>query len=245
MLKKDLYELISNECIAKDIFRARFAGDSSCFDAPGQFVDIALPGCFLRRPVSVCDYFPGGFEIIYKVVGRGTDILSAQMPGEKLDMLAGLGNGFDMKVEAVSPVLIGGGVGIPPLYGLAKRLCGVRELTVVLGYNSAREAFYIDEFKALGCRVIVATADGSLGHMGFVTDAVKALGLIYDHVFTCGPVPMLKAVYDLGGVPGQYSFEARMACGFGACMGCTIMTRSGPRRVCAEGPVFPKEELLW
>jgi dihydroorotate dehydrogenase electron transfer subunit len=245
MLRKQSCTLLSNEEIAKNIRLARFSGDAACFTAPGQFAGVALSGCYLRRPISVSDFYPGGFEMIYKVVGKGTEILAGTAPGASLEMLAGLGNGFDLRVNTERPLAVGGGIGIPPLYGLAKRLPEREKLTVVLGFNTSEESFYIEEFEALGCRVVVSTVDGSLGEKGFVTDVIKKLKLDYDYVLACGPMPMLKALRSLRDTPGQYSFEARMACGFGACMGCAIETVSGMKRVCRDGPVFKTEEILW
>jgi dihydroorotate dehydrogenase electron transfer subunit len=243
-MKKGIYELVSNNKIADDMYLARFAGDTSCFCAPGQFVNIELPGCFLRRPFSICDWGDDWLDIAYKVVGKGTDILSRAKPGEKLDVLAGLGNGFDVSVNSDSPLLVGGGSGVPPLYGLAKRLAK-RKVTVILGFNSAKDAFFIKEFETLGCSVLVSTADGSLGIRGLVTDAVKDLRPRFDYVFACGPLPMLKAICDISPFPGQYSLETRMACGFGACMGCAFMTKNGAKRICRDGPVFKGEEIIW
>ena len=221
-------------------------GDTSAIVRPGQFVNIKLDGLFLRRPISVCDVQGDTLTIIYKVVGKGTELMQ-KMHGGELDVLSGLGNGYDLSKSGDRPLLIGGGVGVPPLYMLAKQLIGegknVTNVTVVLGFNTKSEIFYEKEFKALGADVIVATADGSYGIRGFVTDAIGNLD--YSYFYTCGPEPMLKAVYAAAKTSGQFSFEERMGCGFGACMGCSCKTIYGNKRICKEGPVLYKEEILW
>ena len=234
----------------------KLAGDVSAISAPGQFIDIKLEGHFLRRPISVCDVEGGAVTIIYKVLGQGTEEMTQLETGKILDVLTGLGNGYDLSLAGDRPLLIGGGVGIPPLYLAAKLLLAQGEIrrtvTVILGFNSADELYYVDEFKALGCDVVVATADGSHGTKGFVTDAfdeLTAQGAGFTHFYTCGPGPMLKAiykkVYEEAGISGQISFEERMGCGFGACMGCSIKTKGGSKRVCKDGPVLRTEEILW
>ena len=221
----------------------RLAGDTSAITAPGQFVNIQLAGKFLRRPISVCDVEDGVLTIVYKVVGKGTEQMAGMAVGEKLDVLTGLGNGYDLTTAGERPLLLGGGVGVPPLYLLAKRLLAKgKEVTVILGFNRADEIFYREEFEALGAKVIVATADGSFGVKGFVTDALPA---DYTYFYTCGPEPMLKAVWRATDTSGQMSFEERMGCGFGACMGCSCKTLTGNKRICREGPVMRKEEILW
>jgi dihydroorotate dehydrogenase electron transfer subunit len=218
-------------------------GDTSAITAPGQFVNIKLDGLFLRRPISVCDYDEKALTIIYKVVGKGTEIMSQQSVGVKLDILTGLGNGYDLSMSGNAPVLLGGGVGVPPMYNLAKKLVAQgKKVSVVLGFNTASEVFYEAEFKALGCDVQVTTVDGSYGKKGFVTDALPEN---YTYFYTCGPEPMLKAVYRATATSGQMSFEERMGCGFGACMGCSCKTLTGNKRICKEGPVMKKEEILW
>ena len=220
------------------------SGDTSAITAPGQFVNIQITRKFLRRPISVCDYDGDTLTIVYKVVGKGTEILSRMVPGEKLDILTGLGNGYDLAPAGDSPILLGGGVGVPPLYHLAKRLLAMgKQVTVILGFNTQSEVFYEAEFRALGCRVIVATADGSYGVKGFATTPLKDLN--YSYFYTCGPEPMLKAVYKAARTSGQMSFEERMGCGFGACMGCSCKTLTGYKRICKDGPVMKKEEILW
>ena len=237
------YTIASNEKLAAGIYRMVLLGDTSPITAPGQFIDLRLDGLFLRRPISVCDVDGDRLTIVYKVVGKGTAQLSRMAPGEALDALSGLGNGYDLSCAGDRPLLIGGGVGVPPLYLLARRLIPAgRTVTVCLGFNTAEDAFYIDAFRALGCDVRVSTADGSLGAKGFVTDILPERPT---HYFACGPEPMLKAVFTAVPCPGQLSFEARMGCGFGACMGCTCETLTGYKRICKDGPVTRKEELLW
>ena len=219
-------------------------GDTQWITAPGQFVDIALEGRYLRRPISVCDYDATTLTLIYKVVGEGTAQMSRMAAGGELDLLTGLGNGFDVHNAAQRPLLVGGGVGVPPLYNLAKVLLAAgKRVGVVLGFNTADEVFYADEFRALGCRVIVTTADGSYGVKGFATTPLNDLN--YSYFYTCGPEPMLKAVYKATRTSGQMSFEERMGCGFGACMGCSCKTLTGYKRICKDGPVMRKEEILW
>ena len=227
--------------LARDTFRMVLEGDSSAVCRPGQFVNIALSGHFLRRPLSVCDWNEGSIALIYKVVGDGTRYMSTLEVGAMLDVLSGLGNGFDIVTAGDAPMLVGGGAGIPPLYGLAKRL-GTPS-TVILGFQSAADMFCVDEFKALGASVIVTTEDGSAGIQGRVTDAMQ--GLSPSYIYTCGPHAMLKAVYDTISCGGQFSFEEHMGCGFGACMGCSCKTKYGYKRVCVEGPVLLREEIIW
>lgn len=244
-MKQTLYTVCSNEPLARQVFRMRLLGDTSAITAPGQFVDLALPGFFLRRPISICDYDADGLTIIYKVVGKGTAALSRLAPGAELDALSGLGNGFDTQKSGESPLLIGGGVGVPPLYALAKRLLAEGKCpTAVLGFNKADEVFYAGEFETLGVRTIVCTADGSVGVRGFVTDAIATLSG-YSFYYACGPEPMLRAVHALCPCGGQLSFEERMGCGFGACMGCSCKTKYGNKRICKDGPVLDKEEIVW
>lgn len=244
-MKQTLYTVCSNEPLARQVFRMRLLGDTSAITAPGQFVDLALPGFFLRRPISICDYDADGLTIIYKVVGKGTAALSRLAPDAELDALSGLGNGFDTQKSGESPLLIGGGVGVPPLYALAKRLLAEGKCpTAVLGFNKADEVFYAGEFENLGVRTIVCTADGSVGVRGFVTDAIATLSG-YSFYYACGPEPMLRAVHALCPCGGQLSFEERMGCGFGACMGCSCKTKYGNKRICKDGPVLDKEEIVW
>ena len=240
-MKQAILTIKENEALTASVFRMRLEGDPG--ERPGGFVNLAVPGLFLRRPISVCDYADGELTVIYKVVGRGTDALSRMRPGEKLDALCGLGNGYDLAAPCEAPLLVGGGVGVPPLYYLAKELIKQgKKVSVVLGFNTADEIFYENEFRAPGCAVTVATADGSYGVKGFVTDALPDF---CDYYYACGPMPMLKALYRAAPIPGEMSFEERMGCGFGACMCCSMQTKNGPKRICKEGPVFKKEELLW
>lgn len=243
-MKQVIFEIKSNLPLTRDVYRCVLSGDTSAICAPGQFVEIALPGKFLRRPISVCDWGDGYLTLIYKVVGHGTDQMRALPVGTKLDVLTGLGNGYNTACCAGHPVLVGGGVGVPPLYGLCKALLQQgKHPQVVLGFNKAEEIFLADEFRALGADVSIATADGSVGTKGFVTDVLKALQ--YSYFYACGPLPMFRAMETVVTTGGQYSMEERMGCGFGACMGCSIQTRSGAKRVCKDGPVFPREEVFF
>ena len=243
-MKQGFFTVTENMELAPDTFRMVLAGDTSAITGPGQFVNIALTGKFLRRPISVCDWDGESLTIIYKVVGKGTKQMSEMLPGEKLDILTGLGNGYDLEKSGARPLLIGGGAGVPPMYALAKYLLAQgKKPSVILGFNTAEERFYEAEFAALGIPVTVTTVDGSAGTKGFVTDAMP--GMDYTYVYTCGPGPMLKAVYDASNTSGQFSFEERMGCGFGACMGCTCKTKYGNKRICREGPVLEKEEIIW
>ena len=242
-MKQSIFEIRTNEALTSNVFKMTLAGDTSPVTAPGQFVNIKLEGQFLRRPISVCDCEDGLLTLIYKVVGRGTEQMSKMLPGEKLDLLTGLGNGYDTSLTGDHPLLLGGGVGVPPLYMLAKQLRSEgKSVSVVLGFNTKDEIFYENEFKALGCDVTVTTADGSYGVKGFVTNAMD---VDYTHVCTCGPEPMLKAVYKACTTDGQFSFEERMGCGFGACMGCSCKTITGYKRICKEGPIMRKGDILW
>ena len=242
-MKQSLFSIVSNTALTDNVYKMILSGDTSAITAPGQFVNIQLSGKFLRRPISVCDYDGETLTIIYKVVGKGTEQMAAMLPGETLDILTGLGNGYDLAPAGDHPVLLGGGVGVPPLYHLAKQLLALgKEVTVVLGFNTASEIFYEQEFQALGCKTFVTTVDGSYGKKGFVTDALPEH---YTYFYTCGPEPMLKAVYRATCTSGQMSFEQRMGCGFGACMGCSCKTLTGSKRICKEGPVMRKEEILW
>ncbi|MBR3677328.1 MAG: dihydroorotate dehydrogenase electron transfer subunit [Alistipes sp.] len=228
------------------IYEMQLVGDVSGITRAGQFVEIALDGLYLRRPISVCDYEEGRLTLVYKVVGKGTDLMSQMAEGTELDVLTGLGNGFDVDYECRKPLLVGGGVGVPPLYRLTRDLIARgKEVSVVLGFNTESEIFYAERFEALGAKVIVATADGSVGIKGFVTDAIRESGVEYDYFYSCGPLPMLKALCSATTTSGEVSLEERMGCGFGICMGCSIMTANGAKRVCKDGPVFKKEEVIW
>jgi len=241
---KAFYEIVSNKKIALDTYEMVLSGDTSSLTTPGQFINIALEGLYLRRPISVCHYEEGQITIIYKAVGKGTKQMAKMAPGEKLDVLCGLGNGFDVsKAAGKKAAVIGGGVGVPPMYGTARELIknGV-EVTAILGFGTKDMAFYIEEFKKLGAEVMVTTDDGTLGLKGFVTDALKQTDC--DYYFACGPQPMLRSLHRTG-IPGQLSFEERMGCGFGACMGCTCHTLVGTKRICQDGPVFPSSEVTF
>ncbi len=242
-MKQALFTVKENIGLTENVFKMTLCGDCSEITAPGQFVNIKIDGLFLRRPISVCDREGDMLTIIYKVVGKGTDIMSKMPVGTELDVLTGLGNGYDLELCGDAPLLLGGGVGVPPMYMLAKELRNMgKNVSVILGFNTKNEVFYENEFKELGCNVTVTTADGSYGTKGFVTDAMPE---IYTHFCCCGPEPMLKAVYKASKTTGQFSFEERMGCGFGACMGCSCKTITGYKRICKEGPVLKKEEILW
>ena len=242
-MKQGLFTIIENLPLTDCVYKMTLRGDTSAITAPGQFVNIKLEGLYLRRPISVCNVEGDRLNIIYKVVGKGTARMSQMQEGE-LDVLTGLGNGYDLSVSGEKPVLLGGGVGVPPMYMLARQLRRQgKQVSVILGFNTRSELFYEKEFQDLGCEVFVTTVDGSYGIKGFVTDALKDLE--YTYFYTCGPEPMLKAVYRASTTSGQMSFEKRMGCGFGACMGCSCKTITGYKRICKEGPVMRKEEILW
>mgnify|MGYP003295606309 CR=1 FL=1 len=242
-MKQGFFTITENYALTGSVYRMELEGDTSAITNCGQFVDLRLPEKYLRRPISVCDYAEGKLTLIYKVVGSGTEIMASLPVGIRLDVLTGLGNGYDTTVSGKSPVLVGGGVGVPPMYNLCKKLISEgKQPQVVLGFNTAEEIFLADEFRALGVDVYIATADGSVGTKGFVTDVIKNLS--YSYFYSCGPMPMFKAMEKVMTTSGQYSFEERMGCGFGACMGCTIQTASGYKRVCKDGPVFFREEVF-
>ena len=242
-MKQSVFEIVENCPLTDNVYRMRLKGDTSAITAPGQFVNIQLSGMFLRRPISVCDVQEDVLTIIYKVVGKGTEAMSRMNSG-MLDVLTGLGNGYDLSVSGERPVLLGGGVGVPPMYKLAKELLAQgKTVSIILGFNTKNEVFYEDAFRELGAEVTVTTVDGSYGKKGFVTDALNEID--YTYFYTCGPEPMLKAVYRATCTSGQMSFEERMGCGFGACMGCSCKTLTGYKRICKDGPVMRKEEILW
>ena len=244
-MKQVTWTITENTPLTPDTYRLRLAGDTEAITAPGQFVNLKLSGFYLRRPISVCDWEPGAATLIYKVLGHGTAAMTHLPAGTELDVLTGLGNGYDTSLAGERPLLVGGGVGIPPLYGLAKRLTAQgKRVTAVLGFNRESEIFLAEEFRALGVEVIIATADGSTGIHGLVTDGMAAVS-DYTYLYTCGPEPMLKAVYSACKTSGQFSFEERMGCGFGACMGCSCKTKYGSKRICKDGPALEKEEIVW
>ena len=243
-MKQSLFEIIENRPLTKSVYLMRLSGDISDITASGQFVNLKLDGFFLRRPISVCDSEDGILTLIYKVVGKGTEYMSSLTTGEKLDILTGLGNGYDLSKSGDKPLLVGGGVGVPPLYKLAKELLKEgKTVTVILGFNTKSEVFWEEEFTKIGAKTIVTTVDGSRGVKGFVTDAMKDID--YTYFYSCGPEPMLKALYNASLTSGEMSFEERMGCGFGACMGCSCKTVSGNKRICKEGPVLKKEDIIW
>ena len=243
-MKQSVFEIVSNKPLTDSVFQMVLQGDTTAITAPGQFVNLKLEGLYLRRPISVCDLDGDRLTIVYKAVGKGTEQMSRMQAGERLDILTGLGNGYDLSLSGDKPVLLGGGVGVPPMYLLAKELLKQgKKVSVILGFNTKSEIFYEQEFKKLGCAVTVTTVDGSYGIKGFVTTALEAMD--YSYFYTCGPEPMLKAVYKASATSGQMSFEKRMGCGFGACMGCSCKTLTGYKRICKEGPVMKKEEILW
>ena len=242
-MQDSIFTIIENIKIAKDVYKMLLRGDTSAIINAGEFVNIQLDGFYLRRPISVCDVEGDVLTLIYKVVGKGTLAMSEMPEGTELRILTGLGNGYDLSPAGDDPLLVGGGVGVPPMYLLAKRLLAQgKKVSVVLGFNTADEVFYEDEFKALGCDVQVTTVDGSHGVKGFVTDALPEQ---YTYFYTCGPMPMFRALNKAVKTSGQFSFEERMGCGFGACMGCSCKTLAGNKRICKDGPVLKKEEIIW
>ena len=236
--------ILENKPLTDLVWTMKLQADTKAITAPGQFVNLKLEGLYLRRPISICDWDGSSITLIYKVVGEGTEKMTTMVPGQKIDTLIGLGNGYNMDKSGNAPVCIGGGVGVPPMFGLAKRLIAQgKDVTVILGFNTKEEIFYENEFKAIGAKTLVATADGSYGDKGFVTDELKDLD--YSYFFTCGPSPMFKAIEKAAATSGQYSFEERMGCGFGACMGCSCKTKYGNKRICKDGPVLEREEIVW
>lgn len=245
-MKQSIFEILENTVIARHTMKMVLEGDTLALTAPGQFVNIRLDGFFLRRPISVCDYDAKTLTIIYKIVGAGTQAMADMSCGQTLDLLTGLGNGYDISKAGSAPALIGGGAGVPPMYGLAKSILASApesRVQVVLGFNAEDEIFYAEEFRRLGAEVHIATADGSAGTKGFVTDVLKDLD--YTYFYTCGPLPMFRAIESIVRTSGQYSFEERMGCGFGACMGCSCQTKYGNKRICKDGPVLEREEIIW
>lgn len=243
-MKNEIFEILSQEKIAKNVYKMVLEGNTDGISGSGQFVNIKLDGFYLRRPISVCDYDDKTLTLVYKTVGEGTGAMAEYKDGTELDVLVGLGNGYDLTLSGDKPLLIGGGVGVPPLYNLCKKLVSEgKNPTVILGFGSSDEVFYEDEFKQLGAEVKVTTVDGTYGIKGFVTDALE--GVDYTYFYTCGPEPMLKALYNATVTEGQFSFEERMGCGFGACMGCSCKTKYGNKRICKDGPVLKKEEIIW
>ena len=243
-MEQQFCTILENKPLTDLVWKMRLQADTSAITAPGRFVNLKLDGLYLRRPISICDWDENGLTLIYKVVGTGTEQMTKLQPGHVMDTLVNLGNGYDTSKSGDAPLLIGGGVGVPPMYGLAKRLAAEgKNVTVILGFNTKDEIFYEEEFKALGVTVHVATADGSYGTKGFVTDVMK--DLTYSYFYTCGPLPMFKAIEKVAVTSGQYSFEERMGCGFGACMGCSCKTKYGNKRICKDGPVLEREEIVW
>ena len=243
-MRQDVFEIVSNKNLAPGVYEMVLRGASTEDCTPGRFVQLKLDSFYLRRPISVCDAEEGKLTLVYKTVGRGTEAMAQYECGKRIDVLTGLGNGYDLDKSGDRPLLIGGGAGVPPMYLLARRLLAQgKQPTVILGFNKAEEIFYADRFRALGIETIIATADGSVGVKGFVTDAMEDLD--YTYTYACGPEPMLKAVYNRSATSGEYSFEERMGCGFGACMGCTCETKYGNKRICKDGPVLTKEEIVW
>lgn len=243
-MRESIFKIIENTPLTKTVYKMKLQGDVSDITSSGQFVNIKLEGLYLRRPISVCDCEDGVLTLIYKVVGKGTEQMAKMTEGEELNVLTGLGNGYDISLSGDKPLLLGGGVGVPPLYMLCKKLIAEgKKVSVVLGFNTKDEIFCEEDFKALGAEVLVTTVDGSYGIKGFVTDAMKDID--YSYFYTCGPEPMLKAIFKASSTSGQFSFEERMGCGFGACMGCSCKTVTGYKRICKDGPVLQKEEILW
>lgn len=245
MLKQNVYVISDNQKIANDIFSMRLVGEHG-FTSPGQFANVKLEGVYLRRPISVCSFDRDSFSLVYRTVGHGTELMGTLKAGDSLDILTGLGNGYDTSKSGDKPLLIAGGSGVPPMYMLAKTLVKQgKSVTAVLGFNSAADSYMWSELKALGVNVICSTADGSYGIKGFVSDAITEIKPDYSFFYSCGPLPMYRAITGIVTTEGQYSFEERMGCGFGACMGCAMKTRSGAKRVCKDGPVFDSSEILW
>ena len=243
-MRQDVFEIVSNRNLAPGVYEMVLRGASTEDCTPGRFVQLKLDSFYLRRPISVCDAEEGRLTLVYKTVGRGTEAMAQYESGKRIDVLTGLGNGYDLDRSSDRPLLIGGGAGVPPMYLLARRLLAQgKRPTVILGFNRAEEIFYEEQFRALGVKTIIATADGSVEVKGFVTDAME--GLDYTYTYACGPEPMLKAVYNRAATSGEYSFEERMGCGFGACMGCTCETKYGNKCICKDGPVLAKEEIVW
>ncbi len=243
-MRESIFKIIDNTPLTETVYKMKLQGDVSDITSSGQFVNIKLDGLYLRRPISVCDCEGDVLTLIYKVVGKGTEQMAKMTAGEELNILTGLGNGYDISLSGDKPLLLGGGVGVPPLYMLCKKLIAEgKKVSVVLGFNTKEEIFCEEDFKALGADVFVTTVDGSYGIKGFVTDAMKDID--YSYFYTCGPEPMLKAIFKVSATSGQFSFEERMGCGFGACMGCSCKTVTGYKRICKDGPVLKKEEILW
>ena len=243
-MRESIFKIIDNAPLTQTVYKMKLQGDVSDITSSGQFVNIKLDGLYLRRPISVCDCEGDVLTLIYKVVGKGTEQMAKMIAGEELNILTGLGNGYDISLSGDKPLLLGGGVGVPPLYMLCKKLIAEgKKVSVVLGFNTKDEVFCEEDFKALGADVFVTTVDGSCGIKGFVTDAMKDID--YSYFYTCGPEPMLKAIFKASATSGQFSFEERMGCGFGACMGCSCKTVTGYKRICKDGPVLKKEEILW
>ena len=243
-MKQSIFTITENRALTDCVWLMRMSGDTSDITAAGQFVNIRLDGLYLRRPISVFDCEDGILSIIYKVVGKGTEQMTGLPVGTELDVLTGLGNGYDLEKVGKKPLLVGGGVGVPPLYYLAKKLIAAgKKPEIIVGFNTSQEIFGVEFFEELGCKVTVTTVDGSVGVKGFVTNALEAID--YDYICTCGPEPMLRALYRATEANGQYSFEERMGCGFGACMGCSCKTVTGYKRICKDGPILEKEEILW
>ncbi len=244
-MKQGIFTIVENRALTRDMYKMVLMGDTSAITASGQFVNVKLDGFFLRRPISICDWDAQTMTILYKTIGHGTHAMAKMAVGTELDILTGLGNGYDLSVSGDSPLLIGGGAGVPPMYALARLLIAKgKKVTVIMGFNTAAEIYYKEEFEALGAKVLISTVDGSTGCRGFVTDAMPDAGA-FTYTYACGPEPMLKAVYNTAQTGGQFSFEERMGCGFGACMGCSCKTKYGNKRICREGPVLVKEEIIW
>lgn len=243
-MEQHVMKIESNERIAKDVFRMKLQGETGAITAPGQFINLKIDGLFLRRPISVCDFDENSVTIVYKVVGEGTEAMSAMEKGDEIDVLVGLGNGYNLSKSGERPLLIGGGVGVPPLFGLCKALIkSGKKPSVILGFNTKDEIFLEKEFVEIGADVYVATVDGSYGEKGYAASLMKNLD--YTYFYTCGPLPMLKSVDDAAESSGEFSFEERMGCGFGACMGCSCKTKYGNKRICKDGPVLTREEIIW
>ncbi|MCQ2143447.1 MAG: dihydroorotate dehydrogenase electron transfer subunit [Bacteroidales bacterium] len=234
-MEQRLFKIVANKEIAELTYRLDLEAVEPGFSFDGEFVNIKIDGFFLRRPISVCDSYPGGITLVYKVVGKGTEALSHKKEGEVLDLLTGLGRGFDAAATESSALLVAGGLGAAPLLPLAKKLKAAgKKVNVVLGFNKASEICLEEELRALADSFEIATVD-----------AIKAMDPTFDYFYTCGPMVMMKVVCKTLDAPGEASLEERMGCGFGICVGCTVVTKNGPRKVCKDGPVFKKEDIVW
>lgn len=233
--------IVSNVNVAKDTYRMLIEAKMASEMKAGQFVNVKCDGFLLKRPISISSIEDGKFAIVYKVVGNGTKELATKKRGDEVEFFGPLGSFYPIHEELDEVLLIGGGVGVPPLFELAKQYRNLnKKVYVVLGFNDRESKFYEASFLALGCEVYVATMDGSYGTKGTVIDAINENNITCDFTYSCGPVPMLRAV-EAKYSKGYMSFESRMACGIGACMACVAKDKKEENmyhRICKEGPVF-------